>query len=132
MENFQIKNIYEDKGEGKIDKAVGIKITFLAGEEDLGLFLAEIEPAKKIKAHYHKKGTEIYQIVAGSGEIRISKNENINNWDIQKMVKKGDCFSIKEGEVHQLVNKGAEKLILLFTCPKVHLSNDRTVVNVEY
>lgn len=131
MEDFDIKNIFENTSEGELDSVVGIKITHLAGDADLSFYLAEIEPNKKINAHYHKKGTEIYQIFEGSGEIRIGKNGNINHWDIKKTVKKGDCFSVKEGEIHQLVNTGEEKLILLFACPNSHLSNDRTVVNLE-
>jgi len=129
MENFDIKNIFENVSKGEMDQVAGIKITHLAGDADLSFYLAEIEPSKKINAHYHKKGTEIYQIFEGSGEIRIGKNKNANNWDIQKTVKKGDCFSVGEGQVHQLVNTGNEKLILLFACPKSHLSNDRIVVS---
>ncbi|MFA6251540.1 MAG: cupin domain-containing protein [Candidatus Paceibacterota bacterium] len=131
MENFQIKNIFDNISKGEMDQVAGIKITHLAGGEDLSFYLAEIESHKKINAHYHADGTEIYQIFEGSGEIRISKNENTNHWDIKKIVKKGDCFSVQEGEVHQLVNTGEEKLILLFACPKSHLSNDRTVVAIE-
>jgi mannose-6-phosphate isomerase-like protein (cupin superfamily) len=38
---------------------------------------------------------------------------------------KGDCFSIPEKTVHQLVNTGAGRLCAMFICSPTHLSTDR-------
>jgi mannose-6-phosphate isomerase-like protein (cupin superfamily) len=128
--NFEIKNIYKAEGEGEMDPAVGIKITPLSGDESLGLFLAEIEPNKKINAHYHSVGTEIYQIMEGSGEIHIGEilASGEVSWILSKPVVKGDCFTIESGKAHQLVNNTDHRLTILFTCPKSHLSSDRKIV----
>ena len=43
-------------------------------------------------------------------------------------VQKGDCFTVQEGEVYQLINDRDERLIALFGFPMSHLSTDRTMV----
>lgn len=95
------------------------------------MYAAELGPYKKVGAHYHVAGVEIYQIVEGNGVIHIGKpiGDGKTNWISSAKVKEGDCFTIQAGEVHQLINDQECRLIALFGCPKSHLSNDRTMVN---
>ncbi|MGD9873794.1 MAG: cupin domain-containing protein [Kiritimatiellia bacterium] len=128
--DLPIKNIYEQIKSAPLDPAVGIRVVPLTGGDDFSLFAAEIGPKKRVGAHYHAAGGEIYQIVEGSGTIHIGKPAGAGktDWLTAAAVKKGDCFTIQEGEVHQLVNDQDERLIALFGCPKSHLSTDRTMV----
>lgn len=126
-----LNNLYERISFAELDEAVGIRVAYLTGNDEFSLFCAEIGPYKRVGAHYHTLGIEIYQIVEGNGTMFTGK-PNINNnvtWNKPLKVKKGDCFTINEGEVHQLINKCGGKLIAIFGCPKSHLSSDRIVVN---
>ena len=130
MNNLKINNIYESISKAQFDSVVEIKIMFLTGDENLGFYVAEIGPHQRVGAHYHFAGTEIYQVLEGSGEIHIGKpiDEKNVEWTLSKKVKVGDCFTIKEGQVHQLINDQDEKLLILFACPKSHLSDNRVMV----
>lgn len=127
---LSINNIYEQIKTAPLDPAVGIRVVPLTGGDDFSLFAAEIGPKKRVGAHYHAAGAEIYQIVEGGGTIHIGRpdSEGKTAWLTSGAVQKGDCFTVQEGEVHQLVNDQAEPLIALFGCPKSHLSTDRTMV----
>jgi mannose-6-phosphate isomerase-like protein (cupin superfamily) len=83
-----------------------------------------------VGAHYHESGIEMYKIVEGNGMMHIGLPDNNNNvnWHHSTRVKKGDCFTVNEGEVHQLVNENESILIAIVCCPKSHLSSDRVVV----
>jgi len=132
MDNdLQLTNVYESLSKAKLDLSVGIKIAHLAGDYNLSLYVAEIGPYKKVGAHYHLTGSEIYQIIEGEGEIHIGKvsNKNKVNWIISKTIKRGDCFLIKEREAHQLINKQEKKLIIQFYCAKSHLLDNRIMVS---
>ncbi len=112
------------------DNVVGINVGHLAGDDSLSFFGAGIDPGKSVTAHYHEKGIEIYFIVSGSGLMgigRIKDDEQIA-WTGQFAVGAGDCFAISPGEVHQLKNRGHERLVVIFGCTKAHLSTDRTLV----
>ena len=125
-----VNNLFEKIESAKLDEAVGIRVTHLTGSAEFSFFGAEVGSNKKVGAHYHKSGIEIYQIVEGRGIIHIGRPDSNNkvNWHNTLRVKKGDCFTVNEGEVHQLVNKSDNKLIAIFGCPKSHLSSDRVVV----
>lgn len=128
--NFTIKNIYENISLAKLDPVVGIRIVSLAGDDAFSFYAAEIGPDKKVGAHYHAEGIEIYQLVEGKGVFHIGKpvGEGKTTWITSAKVKKGDCFTVQAGETHQLINDQKERLIVLFGCPKAHLSHDRTMV----
>ena len=123
-------NLYEKIENAKFDYVVGILIAHLTGSDEFSLFGAEIAPRRKVGAHYHKSGIEIYQIVEGNGMMHTGLPDNNNNvnWHNAMRVKKGDCFTVNEGEVHQLANENDSKLIAIICCPKSHLSTDRIVV----
>jgi mannose-6-phosphate isomerase-like protein (cupin superfamily) len=123
-------NLYEKIENAKFDDVVGIRIAHLTGKDEFSLFGAEIAPCRKVGAHYHKSGIEIYHIVEGNGIMHTGLPDNNNNvnWHNSMRVKKGDCFTVDEGEVHQLANENDGKLIAIICCPKSHLSTDRIVV----
>ena len=128
--NNNLNNIYEALEKAEFDKEVGISIAPLTGNSDFSLFAAEIAPNTKIGAHYHKHEHEIYQLLEGSGKMYtgIPDKNNKVKWNEPFEVKKGDCFTINEGVVHQLFNSSNQKMIVLFGCSKSHLENDRFVV----
>ena len=125
-----IENIYEKIKSAPLDPAVGIRVVPLVGDEAFTLFAAEIGAHKRVGAHFHAAGVEIYQIVESRGEMHIGKplGDGQTAWHASATVQKGDCFTVGEGEVHQLINDHDERLIALFGCPKSHLSTDRTMV----
>ena len=125
-----VTNLYEKIETAKLDDVVGIRVAHLTGSEAFSLFAAEIAPHRKVGAHYHKSGIETYQIVEGNGIMHTGMPDDNNNvnWHNSMRVKKGDCFTVNEGEVHQLVNETHRKLIAIVGCPKSHLSTDRIVV----
>lgn len=127
---ISIQNIYEKIQSAPLDPAVGIRVVPLVGDDAFTLFAAEIGPHKRVGAHFHGTGLEIYQIVEGRGEMHLGTplGDGQTKWHAVANVQKGDCFTVQEGEVHQLINDHDERLIALFGCPKSHLSTDRTMV----
>jgi len=125
-----VTNLYEKIKNATLDDVVGIRVALLTGSDEFSLFGAEIAPRKKVGAHYHQSGIEIYQIVEGNGMMHtgMPNDNNHVNWHNSVSVKKGDCFTVNEGEVHQLVNEIDSELIVIIGCPKAHLSTDRIVV----
>lgn len=125
-----ISNLFELITSAKLDPEVGIRVAHLTGSEKFSLFGAEIAPHKAIGAHYHIYGEEIYQLVEGKGVMYIGKPDDNGNvaWDLPFNIGKGDCYTVSEGHVHQLFNNSNERLIVIFGCPKSHLSTDRIVV----
>ena len=128
--SISIQNIYEKIQSAPLDPAVGIRVVPLVGDDAFTLFAAEIGAHKRVGAHFHATGLEIYQIVEGRGEMHLGKPlaDGQTEWHAVANVQKGDCFTVQEGEVHQLINDHDERLIALFGCPKSHLSTDRTMV----
>jgi len=126
-----LSNLYEQISTAELDEAVGIRLAYLTGDNKFSLYGAEISPYKKLAAHYHESGIEIYQIVDGYGTMFTGNhacNDNVTTWNKPLKVNKGDCFTINEGEAHQLLNNSDNKLIVIFGSPKSHLSTDRIVI----
>ena len=128
--SINIQNIYDKIQSAPLDPAVGIRVVPLVGDDAFTLFAAEIGPHKRVGAHFHGTGLEIYQIVEGRGEMHLGRprGDGQTDWHAAADVRKGDCFTVQAGEVHQLINDHDERLIALFGCPKSHLSTDRTMV----
>ena len=76
---------------------------------------------------YHQAGSEIYQTADGEGKIHtgIPSSGDRITWNSRVNVKKGDCFTVKEGQVHQLENTGSLPMIILMVCPAGHPVHDR-------
>ncbi|MBY0271799.1 MAG: cupin domain-containing protein [Alphaproteobacteria bacterium] len=111
------------------DKAVGISLAPLAGDDLFTSYVAEIPVGACVAAHYHPKGIEIYQILAGKGLMKIGSvtADQPVRWDQCREVTSGDFFTIHPGIVHQLENNSLERLILIVTCSPTNLSYNRIV-----
>jgi mannose-6-phosphate isomerase-like protein (cupin superfamily) len=126
IKTMEIGNIFTEIINAPIDKGASIKITKMTGNEKLSVFAAEISPKSKLNPHFHKQGIETYQILQGNGIMKIGelKNDAIN-WLESINVKRGDCFTIEEKSVHQLINEEKSPLLVIFSCPAAHLADDR-------
>lgn len=130
MKENSIHNLYETLTSAECDPVVGIKLARLTGNALFSLIAAEIAPNRKVGAHFHRSGIEIYQIVTGEGLMYLGKpgRDGRADWIPPFKLRKGDCFTVEEGTVHQLYNTSDEKMIAIFGCPESHLSTDRVAV----
>jgi hypothetical protein len=55
-----VANIYRSLENAETDPRVGIRIIQVTGDDTMGLYSAELEPGKRITAHFHTHGIEIY------------------------------------------------------------------------
>lgn len=125
----EVKNIFEELVNAPLDEKVGIKVTKITGDDSISVYSAEIAPFKKVGAHFHNSGIEIYHIVSGKGKMHTGfMNSGMVELAEPVDIKGGDCFTIAEKEVHQLENTGADRLVALFICRTSHLGDDRTIV----
>jgi len=111
-----------------VDQAANIRHAEIHGSAEWRIHVAEI--AERVACHVHRKDDEVYEIVAGSGVLFYSMieecPEGIKTGEVFRLpVKTGDVFVVPFNCAHQLVNTGAESLIILFACPDSHLGNDR-------
>ena len=131
MSNLMIRNLFKSVQDGEKDSAVGISLAHLAGTDDFSLYCTEMEPGKRVGAHYHEHGVEFYQIICGDGKIYVgnSAGGSAVSWDRPVTIKTGDFFMIEEKQVHQLENSGEEKLVVVFGCANSHITTDRVIVD---
>lgn len=123
---MDIVNYLEKPGSCEIDEKTGISISRLTNDELFSLYFAAIRPGTKLPAHYHENGVEAYHIVSGEGEIEVGSvaGERVE-WLSVTAIKAGDCFSIRPGQVHCLVNSGDTLMKVVFSAPPSHLGEDR-------
>jgi mannose-6-phosphate isomerase-like protein (cupin superfamily) len=126
----KVKNFLELVKTARIDPAVGIRLVKVTGDDHLGLYVAELEPHRSVTAHYHRAGREIYQIVHGVGKIHtgVPTTDDVVAWHTSVDVRSGDCFTVQEGEVHQLENTGSLPMIAIIVCPAAHIGHDRFII----
>ena len=126
----RVGNLYEKIASAALDEAVGIQLAHLTGDESFSFFGAEIAPRKKIAAHYHRNGLEIYQVVQGDGIMYIGNRDDHGGivWNQPFQIGRGDCFTVQAGEAHQLYNTADHPMVVVFGCSKTHLAGDRYVV----
>lgn len=81
----------------------------------MSLLIAELKAGKKLSAHYHNEGEEIYQILAGEGNIELGElAEDRVRWKDSFNVKAGDVFQVEPKVVHRLSNNSGEALRMIF------------------
>ncbi|MHC1719434.1 MAG: cupin domain-containing protein [Clostridiaceae bacterium] len=98
-------------------------------EGAMSLILAELKTNKKLPAHYHSEGTEIYQIISGEGTVEFGELQNGNVlWGDRLKIKEGDVFEVMPYIVHRLSNYGNEVLRMIFFAPSSHMGSDRTFI----
>jgi mannose-6-phosphate isomerase-like protein (cupin superfamily) len=124
-----IKNFFELLKTARTDPAVGIRIVKVTGDDQTGMYVAELGPHHSVTAHYHCAGSEIYQVVHGEGKLYtgIPSSETVVTWDIPVVVNSGDCFTVQEGQVHRLENTGSYSMIAIIICPAAHIGYDRII-----
>ena len=130
MENIlKVLNWEHELAHAIPDKAVGISLASLAGNELFTSYVTEILPHSFVAAHYHPEGIEIYQILSGHGvmETGVVSSNGAVKWNPSKEVRSGDFFTIYAGMVHRLENNSSEKLILIVTCSPSNLTYNRVV-----
>lgn len=108
-----------------MDPSVGISSARLSGDDNFAMYVTRIAPNKKVGAHVHAEGLEIYQILSGYGTMATA---NSIGTKFLNSVKEGDFFTVPQGIIHQLKNTGSTDLILVFGCPITHLSTDRVLI----
>ncbi len=126
-----INNLYKMIETTELDPEVGIRVGHLSGGEEFSFFGALIAPHTDLSAHCHKSGDEIYMIMEGNGLMYLGELNSGGNvvWEPPFSIKKGDCFTVGAGNVHQLCNNTYQNLIAVFGCPKSHLSTDRIILS---
>ncbi|MBP1640623.1 MAG: hypothetical protein H6Q17_2206 [Bacteroidetes bacterium] len=126
---MNIANIDLELKDASTDDATGIKLVRITGDSVISIYAAEIAPQKVLKPHFHKNGIEIYQILLGSGTMKVGNYDNNSIiWKDSFEVTTGDCFSISANTVHQIVNNSDKALRTIFTCHSSHLGQDRYFV----
>jgi len=78
----------------------------VTGLPGLGFAWAEVDAGATSPAHYHKKTSESYHVIEGSGVMTLDGREHV--------VAPGDCISIAPGVVHSI--KNTESVPLRFFC----------------
>jgi mannose-6-phosphate isomerase-like protein (cupin superfamily) len=129
----EIRNILELVKTARADPAVGIRIVRVTGDDHVGLYVAELGPHSRVTAHYHREGNEIYQIVHGKGKLftGVCSSDNSVRWNTPVVVSSGDCFTVQQGQVHQLENTGSLPMIAIIICPAAHIGHDRFILRGE-
>lgn len=77
---------------------------------------ATVPPGGETIPHYHVVSEELYFFTAGHGRLRVG--------DEVRDVRPGDCAVIPPGVEHQLLNPGAEPLVLLCCCAPAYTHED--------
>ena len=125
MEIFNTKKLF---GSLEQDEKSDIQIKKLTNGI-MAVYIAELKAGKKLSAHYHKEGEEIYQILDGVGIIEIGKlSGDTILWNGSYEVNAGDIFEVAPKMVHRLSNNGTNSLRLIFFAPASHLGEDRIFI----
>ena len=92
-------------------------------------FIAELKPGKKLPAHYHNEGSEIYHVLAGKGKMELGtlSGEEVL-WQKGLEITPNDILEVKPSTVHRLANDGDENLRIVFITPPSHLGDDRIFI----
>lgn len=127
------KNILTSVASVPLDPAVGIQIARLWQDPDKSYYATSIMPGKRIAAHYHNEGDELYVVIGGSGFMRLGTPVSTGvEWEQEFEVQSGDFFTVAPKMVHQLVNTSKdENLVALFGCVEDHMGADRFVIQEQ-
>ena len=127
----EIRNNFERvKTAGSTDPAAGIRIVKVTGDDGMGLHEAGLGPHSRITAPYPQAGSENYQKINGEGMFHsgVPSSSKRVVWNRSVCVKGGDCFTVREGEVHELKNTGSPPLLVTIICPAAQIGHDSFIV----
>ena len=65
----------------------------------------EVNPSARLSYQFHKKRSEAWTIVKGTGIITLN--------GVEKKISSGETFIIPQGVKHRIENKGIDKLIFI-------------------
>jgi mannose-6-phosphate isomerase-like protein (cupin superfamily) len=124
-----MNNINDALAAAVVDEKVGIKVVPMAGDENLSLLVAEVGAGKSLKPHFHKNSIEIYYFEEGTGTMKLGdlKDGGIIAWTDIFAVKKGDCVTVKKGQVHTAENTGDTTMLIIVGCPLTNITTDRYI-----
>lgn len=98
-------------------------------DDAMSFIIAELKPEKKLGAHYHMNGTELYHVLEGEGTMEIGAfTDGEVQWEEHCLLKAGDVFEILPNVIHKLTNTSKHTLKLVFLTPPSHLADDRTFI----
>ncbi len=125
---MNVLNIHECFNDLVQDEKSDIQILKMIGSE-MSLIIAELKPEKKLGAHYHTVGSEIYHVLEGEGAMEIGLLVD-GEYKFQEncLLKAGDVFEILPNVVHRLVNTSKNTLKFVFLTPSPHLTEDRIFI----
>ena len=94
------------------------------------VFIAEIDPHTKLRAHHHTSGDEAYVILDGDGIMHTQDSHPAQDRRskapvVSTAVAADDVFTVTPGVIHSLENSSDEPLRAMFVCPESHIGNDR-------
>jgi mannose-6-phosphate isomerase-like protein (cupin superfamily) len=81
---------------------------------------ARVAPGGRTAPHFHKRTEEIYYILRGCGEMTIGSET--------RSIGPGDAIAIPPGEVHTILNSGAEPLLFLCACAPCYEHHDTFLI----
>ena len=58
MNVLNLTNLYAALSDAIPDRAVGVSLAHLAGDEQFSMYATELPPNKQLNAHYHQAGNE--------------------------------------------------------------------------
>lgn len=128
---MKVRNINLCFNELKPDSESDIQILKVIDGE-AALFIAELKPEKRLNAHYHLDGTEIYHVLKGEGTMEIGsfaggEGKEVK-WEYKFPLQAGDVFAIPPKAVHRLSNWSKDTLKLVFLTKPSHLTDDRIFI----
>jgi mannose-6-phosphate isomerase-like protein (cupin superfamily) len=86
----------------------------------LGLAHAEVDVGKTLPAHFHRKMSEIYHVLSGSGTMILNGHPT--------KVCAGITISLPPGTVHSLINTGTKPIrLIVATSPSYEAADDHEV-----
>lgn len=98
-------------------------------DDILSMYAARLSAGKKLPAHYHREGNEVYQVLGGDGTFDLGEViEGQVIWTDRLEVHAGDFFEVPAGRVHRL-SGGVRDLQMIFYAPLSHLGEDRTFID---
>ncbi len=127
---MEIRNLHQLSGSLVKDEKSDIQVLRLT-DDVMSIYLARLTAGRKLPAHYHSHGREVYQILAGDGRFEMGELKEYGvQWTVNRVVGAGDIFEVPEGAVHRLTG-GDEDLQLIFFTSPAHLGDDRTFITEE-
>ena len=103
MAKFKLNNI-ADLPASTTSHGLGIKKTFIFGNESSDNLTqyayAKLESGEIIEPHSHNSMNEYFFVFSGNGVLNINKKSH--------KIKKGDCFFIEKGTLHQVYSDSLE------------------------